>query len=194
VGLTAFAHEVDGAYDLFATGEGDSVAVRFVDGTARWEGAALELGLRRDARRGFYLTLSPTLYRYAGPASTDGRRLAASLPEVYIRGRAGMRYLLFKGDLDMDLYVQGRAWSPFRSRTLHPPTGLLVLPLADSREVEASAAVDVVLEAGVRTATLFLAFDNFLSGTNVIVGNLLIPDYPLPQQRVRFGVYWPIFD
>jgi hypothetical protein len=94
----------------------------------------------------------------------------------------------------MDLYTQGRLWSTFRSRTLHPQTGLLVLRDDGARDVEGSATVDVVLEAGVRTAKLFVAFENLFSGTTVIPGNMLVATYPLPERRFRFGVYWPIQD
>jgi hypothetical protein len=51
-----------------------------------------------------------------------------------------------------------------------------------------------VAEAGIRTATIFLSYENIFSGTNALVGNLLIPDYPLPAKRFRFGVFWPISD
>jgi len=194
VSVSPFGHQTVDAFDLFERG-GDSVDVRLLDAPVRWVGVSTDLGFRREAVRGFYLTLSPTVYRYAGDTATsDARRVAASLPEVFVRGRSGLRYLLFRGDLEMDLYVQARLWTPFRSRALHPQTGLLALPAETGREVLGSLAADVVLEAGVRTATIFVAFDNVLSGSGVIPGNMLVPDYPLPQQRFRLGVYWPIFD
>ncbi|MEZ4699912.1 MAG: putative porin [Rhodothermales bacterium] len=193
--VAPFAHQTKNAFDLFTVGESDTLAVRVLGEPVRWVGASLDAGFRRDAARGFYLTAQPTVYRYAGDAaSSDARRVQASLPELFVRGRSGLRYLLFKGDLDMDLYVQGRFWSPFGSRTLHPETGLLALPAVAGRDVLSSFTADIVLEAGVRTAKLYVAYDNVFSGTNVVIGNLLVPDYPLPTQRFRFGVFWPIFD
>ena len=105
-----------------------------------------------------------------------------------------MRYRIFKGDLDFDLYARGRFWSSFLGRTLHPETGLLVLRDASARLIDSSATLDVVLEAKVRTAKFFIGFENLLSGTTLIIGNMLVPDYPLPQQRFRFGVHWPIWN
>jgi hypothetical protein len=60
------------------------------------------------------------------------------------------------------------------------------------RPPAASSTIDLVFEGGIRGATVSLAYENLLSGTNVLIGNLIVPDYPLPQQRIRFGVRWPI--
>jgi hypothetical protein len=54
--------------------------------------------------------------------------------------------------------------------------------------------LDVGLEAGIREATLFFSMENVLSGTPVQPGTLIVPVYPLPERRFRFGVYWPILD
>ncbi|MDX1488150.1 MAG: putative porin, partial [Acidiferrobacterales bacterium] len=97
-------------------------------------------------------------------------------------------------DLLLDVAVRGRFWSQLRSRTLHPQTGLLVIPEAGARIFGPSGTLDVVLQGGIRTATLFVVYENILSGTAVLVGNLLVPTYPLPERRLRFGIYWPIFN
>jgi hypothetical protein len=54
--------------------------------------------------------------------------------------------------------------------------------------------LDVALKAGIRDATLFLTFENVLSGTSLQPGVLVVPVYPLPEQRFRFGVFWPIWE
>ncbi len=178
--------------DLFGTGASDSVVHRFGDGKLTVVTLGAELGLRRLAKRGFYLTAAPSLISVANASSSDLERYDASLPDFYAVGRIGARYLIFSGDLDLNVYVRGRFWSEFRSRSLHTPTGLLALPIQNSRPVEASAALDLVVEGGVRVATLFLAYENFLSGTSAVPGNLLVPVYPLAEQRLRFGVFWPL--
>lgn len=178
--------------DLFGTATSDSVVHR--SGTGRLTVVTLgaELGLRRLAKRGFYLTAAPTLISVANASGGDLERYDASLPNFYAVGRLGARYLIFNGDLDLNVYVRGRFWSEFRSRSLHTPTGLLALPIQNSRPVEPSAALDIVVEGGVRVATLFLAYENFLAGTSAVPGNLLVPVYPLAEQRLRFGVFWPL--
>src|SRR5690606_37192624 len=113
---------------------------------------------------------------------------------LWLRAHVGARYLLFTGDLDLDVSLQGRYWTRFQGRTLHAPTGLLVLPEASARPVDTSGTLDLVVQGGVRTATLFLAFENMLSGTELLVGNLIVPTYPLPARRLRFGIYWPILN
>ena len=159
-----------------------------------WGGISAEFGFRRKAQRGFYLTASSTQFQFNSALSSSVyESLSQSLPEVLIQGRSGLRYRIFQGDLDFDLYTRGRLWSSFLGRTLHPQTGLLVLRDITSRPIDSSATIDVVLEAKVRTATFFIGFENLLSGTTVIIGNMLVPDYPLPQRRFRFGVYWPIW-
>ncbi|MEM8485087.1 MAG: hypothetical protein AAF564_06035 [Bacteroidota bacterium] len=181
--------------DFFARSDADSIDIQLFSTDVNWVSLSGELGLRKLARRGFYLTISPTLYTLQNANSSSAHStLGASLPELYLQGRLGMRYVIFRGDLDLDLYTKARLWSDFDSRTLHAETGVLVLRPIGSRPVDASVAMDVVIEAGIRTATLFLAFENVLSNPSLIVGNLLVPDYPLPAQRFRFGVYWPIQD
>ncbi len=190
-----FVHEETQPLDLYATATEDSVVARAASTPFRRAGLGGDLGWRRAARRGFYLTARPTLVRFLNDdASPEHARVEASLPSFFAEGRFGARYLLFHGDLDLDVALQGRFWTQMRSRTLHPPTGLLVIPTADARRFDASGTLDVVVQAGIRDATLFVAYENVLSGTQLLVGNLIVPVYPLPERRFRFGVYWPIFD
>ena len=192
--LSAFAHRTSEALDLYATAqEADTVEALVSAVPHRRAGLIAKMGWRRDAQRGFYLTAQATLNRFLNPdASPEHARVASSLPEAYGQARFGARYAPFRGDLDFDLYLLTRFWSAMRSRTLHPQTGLLVLPPLDARPVEASSTLDVYFETRVRDATIFLAFENALSGTALLPGNLIVPVYPLPAQRFRFGVYWPI--
>ncbi len=193
--VTGFINQSNEYADFFSSTSSDTIKVELFNSAVQWSGVTAELGIRKDASKGFYLTVTPTLYQFNdATASNNHATLSESLPELYVRGRFGMRYLIFKGDLDLDLYTRARLWSSFQSRTLHPETGLLVLRPAGSRPVDGSIAMDVVLEAGIRGAKLFLSFENVLSHPSIIVGNLLVPDYPLPAQRFRFGVHWPIQD
>lgn len=193
--LFGFAHRDERARDLFATETADVVAVRTLGTPLHRAGIAADVGWRRDAGRGFYLTFQPTWLRLLNAdASPDHRRLAATLPTFFARARLGARYLLFQGDLDLDLSLRGRFWTTMRSRELHPQTGLLVVPLQTARRFSPSGLLDVVAEAGVREATFFFVYENILSGTALMPGTLLVPDYPFPEQRFRFGVYWPILD
>ena len=148
---------------------------------------------RKAGRKGLYGQVSGTLQT----TSTDGNGAVESawrkgMPGEWASARIGVRALLFQKDLDLDLYLRGRYWGQMGGLRLHTPTGLLVLPESGESPVDADWLVDVVAEGGVRGATLFLAYENMFSGTTWQVGNLIVPDYPLPRQRMRFGVYWPI--
>ena len=196
--IFGFVHEATSPLDFYSVGE-DSVEARVADAPFRRAGAGGDLGWRRNARRGFYLTAQPSFVHFLDPdASARHARAETALPEFFAQGRLGARYTLFRGDLDLDLSLRGRFWTELRSRTMHAPTGLLVLPGPDddlypaSGFLPASGTLDVVIEAGLRTATLFLAYDNVLSGTQLIAGNQVVPIYPLPERRLRFGVFWPI--
>ncbi len=156
-------------------------------------GISLVLGYRMHEERGIYAWVSPVwqeAHSTSGSAAAEAWERA--LPRLGISGRAGLRRLLFLGDLDLDAFVRVRSWEAFGGRTLHTATGLLLPRTGADRDVPSSTVVDFVAEAGVRGATLFLAYENALSGTNVITGNLIVPDYPLPEQQIRFGVLWPI--
>lgn len=188
-----FAHKLTNPLDLYETSVTDSVVARVASSPFRRAGVGGDIGWRRAAERGFYLTAQPTFVQFLNDAdSPEHFRVRASLPRVFAHGSFGARALLFNGDLDLDIALQGRFWTEFRSRLLHPPTGLLIIPLADARVFSPSGALDIVIKGGIRTATLFVAFDNLLSGTQIQTGTLIVPTYPLPERRFRFGVYWPI--
>ena len=154
-------------------------------------GISFVLGYRMRARRGVYAWVNP-VWQQADAKDSAARAWERALPRVSLSGRAGLRTLLFLGDLDLDAFVRVRTWEAFGGRGLHTSTGLLLPRTGADRDVPASTVLDFVAEGGVRGATLFLAYENVLSGTNIIRGNLIVPDYPLPEQQVRFGVLWPI--
>lgn len=194
VTLFGFAHRRADAVEPYvltdgATATPDSIAFRSLP-TTEHAGAGADIGWRRTARRGFYVAVQPTLYRFGDSARIP--ELAASLPDWFVRGRLGVRLWLFRGDLDLDVSARLRAWPDFAARTLHPATGLLVLPAPAQRRVEGAAVLDVVAEAKVRTATIFLAYENAYARTELLAGALLVPAYPLPARRFRLGVFWPI--
>ncbi|MGI9173854.1 MAG: putative porin [Rhodothermales bacterium] len=203
--LSAFAHRTSEALDLYVqSGEADSLGalsypvtdtVQALVSSVPHERAGLTAqgGWRRNAQRGFYLTAQATLNRFLNPdVSPEHTRVANSLPELFGQARFGARYAPFRGDLDFDLYVLTRFWTATRSRTLHPQTGLLALPPIDARVFGPSNTLDVYFETRFRDASVFLAFENALSGTTLVPGNLIVPVYPLPRRRFRFGVFWPI--
>ena len=197
-----YVSEAPGGTAPAETAPNDTARAVLADAPIRRIGAAATIGWRRQARRGFYLTARPTYAALLGGSDASGpadlhERIAASLPAFYMTGRFGARTLLFQGDLDLDMYLRGRFWTAFRSRALHPPTGLLILPEATSRTFGPSGTVDFVVEAGIRTATLFFSVENILSDSGrrlLMPGTLLVPTYPLSSWRVRFGVYWPIMN
>lgn len=193
--LFGFAHQTSAPLDLFDIGRTDTIRATAVGTAFQRAGLALDLTWRQNAGHGLYAHLQPTFFAFLNPnASPLHERVAETLPSGFAQGRLGVRALLFKRDLNLNAYLQGRAWTSMRGRRLHPATGLLYVPAADARPVAASGTVDVVVEAGVRTATLFFGMVNLLSGTALVPGNLLVPDYPLPAQRLHFGVYWPILN
>ncbi len=200
--LTGFAHEIQRPVDLYATGEADVLAARVSEAPFRRAGVTAALGWRRDARAGLYATAQGTTLQFLQPEQNVlSERAAETLPQVFGQGRLGARFIAFEGDLNADLYVTGRGWTRFRSRQFHPPTGLLAVPPAGAPVQDGvpaffgpSGTMDVTLEAGIREATLFFTMENVLSGTPVLPGTLIVPVYPLPEQRFRFGVFWPILN
>lgn len=184
-GVTAFVN--DDALVTWQGATGQDTLGGAVRSAQMCAGLMIEAGVRRDTRRGLYGTAWVVLSPHP-----DATRLARSLPETFGEGRAGVRAVLFRRDLVLDAYARVRAWGASGSRSVHEPTGLLVLNTA--ADVPASATLDIVAEARVRTATLHLAYDNALAGTALVSGVQVLPGYPLPPQRLRFGVFWPIFD
>ncbi len=196
--LFGFAGGQTDAIDYYASvedtdGVGDTMQVLVSGSPLQQIGVAADLGWRRTAGTGLYATVQPTWIRIRPSETFAGSNLLASnLPQIFVNGRLGARFLLFQGDLDLDVYVQGRFWTEMTSRTLHPPTGLLILPEPEGRIFGPSGTLDLFVEAQVRTATLFLVYENVLSGSALQPGTLIVPVYPLPERRFRFGVFWPI--
>ena len=178
---------------LASVSNGDTLAWRRAANTTRLTVAGA-VWLRRDAARGFYLGIQPTFSPRTTPTDVVRNVTESARPEFFVRAVGGARYQLFSGDLDADLFVRATWWSEFAGLQFNVPTGLLALPASDAVSVPSASSLDIVLNAGIRTATLFLSLENVLAGTNLMEGNLLVPGYPLAEQRLRFGVYWPIFD
>ena len=67
----------------------------------------------------------------------------------------------------------------------------LALPALDARPVDASGTLDVLAEAGVGggRATVFVVYENALA-SRAYAGAYVVPVYPLPGPRLRFGVFW----
>lgn len=197
--LSGFGSRTTGSRDVYMLTDyqavPDSAAVRIASEPMLRAGAALEIGWRRDAERGFYGIVQPSVVRLLDAGEFDlHARVGRALPELFGRARLGARYLLFLGDLDLDLFVEALYWSESAGRTLHPETGLLAVPTLSSLTFGPSTMINAGFDAGVRGATFFAVYENVLSGTTLMPGNLIVPLYPLPARRFRFGVHWPIFD
>ena len=197
--LSGFGSRTTSARDIYMLtdyqDDPDSAAVRIASEPILRAGAVLEIGWRRNADRGFYGLLQPSVVRLLNPDGLDlHARVARSLPELFGRARLGAKYVLFLGDLDLDLFVEALYWSESAGRTLHPETGLLAVPAPSARLFGPSTMINAGFDAGVRDATFFAIYENALSGTTLMPGNLIVPLYPLPARRFRFGVHWPIFD
>jgi len=156
-------------------------------------GAYVDLEFRSFSEQGFYALLRPTFIRsYSDDNSAATLAEKNALPEFWIHSRIGIHRRLFKGDLDLNFSVRGTWSATMKGRRLDTRSGLLMLPGDFDRIVEESGKVDVHVEAGVKSATIFLSFENILYGENTWKGILIIPDYPIPAQRFRFGIFWPI--
>jgi hypothetical protein len=174
--------------------EGDTAAV-FVtaEGAFRRITGTLRLGWRDRAARGVYLRLRASAQ--TAPTETDSdlhRREADAVPPLWGSARLGVRALaLFDGALDLDLALRGHAWTAFRGRRFHAPTALFALAEPDARPVDASGTLDVLAEAalGGGRATVFVAYENALA-SRAYAGAYVVPVYPLPGPRLRFGVFW----
>lgn len=188
----AFSRESDAPVRMLGDTATTSTA-GILSGRASRATLTLRLSLNDASPGGPYAVVSPALHTATIDVQSDfDRAWKEAMPDAWVEGRLGLRRLMFEGDLDLDLYVRGRAWAEMRGRRLHTPTGLLMLAPNGSSTVGSSGLTDIVAEAGVRGAVIIVAWENALSGTSLQVGNLLIPDYPLPAQQLRFGVYWPI--
>ncbi|MCY4158283.1 MAG: hypothetical protein OXE92_06200 [Bacteroidetes bacterium] len=163
-------------------------SVQIIKDTYTSLGTGFLLTLTTEQDRGIYATLR------SGFIQTGRTQYSAELvlPKWTLSGELGFRTVLFTGDLHLDVSLRGRSWSAMTSRTLHAPTGLLVLPFDQRRPVQGSYTIDIVLKGGVRTATVYILYENLTSNTRLLNGNELVADYPLPAGQLRFGVYWPI--
>ena len=172
----------------------DHVRIRIAATHVRSIGAGGTLGFRRHASRGIYLQAQPATITFLGSYLANEK----PLPSFFVRGRLGVRGTLFQEDLRLDISVRGRYWTAMRGRTLHAPTGTFALPgetenlFPDGQRLPASSILDLVVQVDIRTARLFFAYENILSGTQLLVGNQIVPLYPLPARQIRFGVFWPI--
>lgn len=164
-----------------------------VDGTFRRVTGTVRLGWRDRAARGLYLRLRVNASTFLNPDdSAIHARAADVLPPVWGDARLGVRALgLFDGNLDLDLAARGRGWAAFRGRRFHAPTALFALPPLDARPVDASGTLDIVTEAAIGggRATVFIAYENILA-SRAYSGAYVVPVYPLPDPRLRFGVFW----
>ena len=191
--ITLFTHRTNRYLDYYLTDVTDEVQIRQSDHPHTWVGLGSILGWRRMARRGFYGQFRFDLFRQLDATASDASvRTSTSLPEFTTDLRLGVRFNAFS-EFKLDVYMRGRFWSAFRSRVFHPQTTLLVLPRASAVTLGPSGTLDLFLSGDIRGATLFLSMENVLSGW-VYPGTLLVPIYPLPEQYVRFGVYWPFWD
>ena len=189
----AATRQQDGVVRL-GDAQADTVTVVSYSGLRTRTSGTIRLGLREFSTRGLYFWAEGTAGTYSGEDPLLDARLEQAVPDVFGNAALGFRGLFFSGDLDGDLSLRARGWTAHRGMRLHTETGLLVLATEDSRPVEQSFILDVVGIAHVRTATLTLSLENILSGTTLTPGNQLIPDYPYPERRLRFSVFWPILN
>lgn len=194
LGVTAFANENRGGLYVLPHAA-DSMVVVLADAPVRKAGTVAELGWRERDVRGLYAAVDATI---TSTLNASGRplhpRVADALPKVHGSARSGLRYRLFRGDLDLHAFILARAWTAFRGRALHPPTGLLLLPEREAPVLGPASTISFIIEAGVREATIFLSYENAFAGTPLMDGTMHVPVYPIAEQVLRFGVFWPISD
>jgi hypothetical protein len=186
-----FASTVSDPVEYMVAGRSDSVTWLNINETLASSGISVSLDYRDRERRGVYARGTTTFRTRTHGSTTLGVLLASTVPDVSTAGYLGIRYVLFEGDLDLDLSIRGRYWSRFAGRALHVPTGLLVLRPPGSQQFGESGTVDVYFEGVIRTATVFASLENVLSGYTQ-PGALLVPVYPLSERQFRFGVFWRI--
>ena len=178
--------------------EGDtSVVFVTAPGVFRRVTGSLRVGWRDRASRGVYLRVRASAQTALNESDSDlHRREADALPPLWGTARLGVRGRdLFDGALDLDLALRGRGWTAFRGRRFHAPTALFTLPELDARPVDASGTLDVIAEAGIGggRATVFVTYENALA-SRAYAGAYVVPVYPLPGPRLRFGVFWLLPD
>ena len=140
------------------------------------------------------MRIRPAVRRLVRAPAAETAALAGSLPRASVSGRAGIRYRLFEQDLDLGLFLDGRAWTRLRGRSFHGPTGLFPLTDPSAPGWGPAADLDATVEAGIRDeATLFFSYENLLGGVT-FPGALVVAGHPVPARTIRFGVYWPLLD
>lgn len=194
LGITGFLRQTTDPLLLVLDASADTARAVVDEDAVGTGGVTVSAGIRARRNRGVYLEGSATWNPHSKSGNSLTLRASEAVPEVHGLARLGVRAAFFGGDLDADIAVQARSWISTGGLRLHAPTGLLALPDPASRDLPGSSIIDVTIDARVRSATVFLALENILSGTTLITGNQLVPDYPYPERRFRFGVYWPMFD
>jgi hypothetical protein len=189
----AFVQQTDPRL-LLAT-DTSTVMAAFVTapGAFRRATGTVRLGWRDRAARGLYLRMRADGQVFLNPDDSGlHEREAEAIPPLWGTARLGVRALdLFDGALDLDFAVRGRAWTVFRGRRFHAPTGLFALSPAGARAVDAGGTLDAIAEAGLGggRATVFVLYENALA-SRVYNGAYVVPVYPLPGPRLRFGIFW----
>ena len=193
-GLRAFAQRASGVVLWVGTNASGSAEALREGEDLLVRGAVVSFSVREDSPRGFYGIASATHAAQSGGTGVLANAYSGSLPAFFGRAVAGWRGSLFRGDAVVDFRAEAHAWTTMRGRQPATATGQLVLAYAESRDVPGSTILDLKADVVVRGATFFLSLENLLSGTELIYGNQVVADYPYPEQRWRFGVFWPIPD
>ena len=199
--ITAFGHRTERAVEAERGSDPLESTIHVVPEPLDVVGVSGRLRWRYDSARGLYAVVQGTALQVGSSEDPLVQQYTASLPEVYGRGRLGARFVLFQ-DLDIDLYAEAYGWgTAFRSRWFHSPTGQLTLPALDAPatpdtpgRLQPDGVLNIHAEADLRGAELMLSYENALGGTNVTAGTYVVPTYPLPNQRIRFSIHWPLFD
>lgn len=156
-------------------------------------GSYLDLAFRSPSTQGLYGLIRPAFVRGSSSGGSEAVRAEINaLPEFWVYARFGIQKLLFEDDLNLDVSIRTIWSASMNGRRLDTRTGLLMLPGDFDRSIGNAGRVDLMAEAEVKTATIFLSLENIFHGKNGQDGILLTPDYPLPARRFRFGIFWPI--
>ena len=196
LGLQAFASAERDGWHL--VGSADTLATFVTVPSLVQGGLGGALGWRERARRGVYARLHATARTVAGPPDGVRPRIEAALPRLWGGARLGVRAEgVGDGVLDLDLAAVGRGWTAFRSRSVEPVTGLLVLPepgapLGLTLPARGTLGLEATATFSAR-ASLFVRYDHAL-GDRLYDGALVVQGEPLAPHVVRFGVFWALLD
>ncbi|TDI74179.1 MAG: hypothetical protein E2O84_06235 [Bacteroidetes bacterium] len=191
--LTGFYINTDSQFILHQGSQGANQA-GLTDAYTR-AGGYLDLTFSPSGVGGLYGSVKPTFIADISPNKiSELSTYEKSMPGFWIEGRIGIRRLLFKGDMNLDFSVRGSWSESMRGRVLDQQSGLLFLQDFDALKLDAAPRLDLVAEAGIKSATLFFSYENFLYGNNTGTGISFVPYYPVPARRFRFGLFWPIAD